>query len=183
MPRSQTPAAERKEQRNRIVGRASKDAGTAVTVRESQQILRDRNKGGLHLPAGDQDTREFVVRGITGYQTRDRVLDYRDDEVRFIGDIQAEIADLKVYRGGYVVLNLQVDDEHLQTLTDAVRLSRAHPLFLRLFELFPKPEGPWADGTHPDDTHESTPGHPHSHPSLKAVTISEDPDLEWEVKQ
>lgn len=161
MPRKSTDAAERTQQNQRLVGRASKDAGMLATVRTAQQAIRGQKAGSLH-PRRPADPREFIVRGITQSFTRDRELGFRPDEVRFVGDIIVEINDIKFYRGGTLVMNVQTTDDFMDTIVDASRMSRGHPLFCRLFEMFPKPESPWADGTHPDDTHDATPGMPHS---------------------
>lgn len=136
-----------------------------------------KNRGLVH-PVDSRDVREYIIRGITDYITQDRVLDFEPNEVRFIGDIMCEVSDVKFYRGGTLVINLQTTDEHLETLTDAVRLSRAHPLMLRMFELMPKLASPWADGTHPDDPNPATPGMPHSFNR----TDTADPDDAWETQ-
>lgn len=163
MARTRTDATERNQQNARLVGRASKEAGVAVS-RRGALAATTYPKAAQRLvhPKTPDDSREFIVRGITESITKDRELDFRQDEVRFVGDIIVEVNDMKTYRGGTVTLNVQTTDDFLDTITDAIRLSRGHPLFCRLFELFPKPASPWADGTHPDDPHPATPGMPHS---------------------
>lgn len=184
MPRARTDAPEVKAQRDRIVGRGSMETGNAVSVRGAVEVIRGKSPGGP-LPPTVKDIREYAVKGITEQLTDDRVLDFRDDEVRFVGDVICEVSDLKVYgRSGMVVLNLQSTDDFLDTLTDAVRLSRGHPLFCRLYELFPKLASPWADGTHPDDPHEAIPGMPHSHPTIADVRTRDEPTEpadDWET--
>lgn len=175
MPRKRTDATERTAQNHKLVGRMSRAAGRQVTVREAERMARGEAEV-INLPVAPTtkaqakltpivaDPREFIIRGITGYLTEDRVLDYRPEECRFIGDITCEVKDSKTYKGGTVVLSLETDDEFLETITDAIRLSRGHPLFIRLYELFPKPESPWADGTHPDDDRPARPGLPYPPP-------------------
>lgn len=163
MARARTDASERNQQNRRLVGRASKEAGKAVPVRGALATVTRPNEGRRNiLPQRPDDPREFIVRGVTEQLTHDKQLDFKQDEVRFVGDIIVEVNDMKTYRGGTVTLNVQTTDDFLDAIVDAIRLSRGHPLFCRLFELFPKPASPWADGTHPDDPHPSTPGIPHS---------------------
>lgn len=138
---------ERNQQNHRLRARVSKEEGRAVKLVEARSALvakQDENLG-KRLPNA-QDPREFIVKGITGHLTHDRVLDFQPEDAQFVGDLVVEVADMKVYKGGTVVLNVQTTDDFLDTITDAIRLSRGHPLFCRLFELFPKPESPY----HPD---------------------------------
>jgi len=159
MARQQTDAAERTQQNKRLVGRASKEAGTAVSRRMAQQVVSNSSRALTH-PQQVEDPREYILRGITGYLTTDDILQFEPDEVRFIGDIPVEVNDMKFYRGGTLVLNLQTTDDFMRTLTDAARLSRGHPLLCRMYEMFPRPESPWSDGSHPEDTDHPSPGVP-----------------------
>ena len=168
MARTKTDAAERTRQNQRLVGRASMEAGVSVgrptalaraSGKPTDVVYPQQNHRLVH-PKTPAEPREFITRGITGQLTHDRELDFEPHEVSFVGDIIVEISDIKFYRGGTVVMNVQTTDDFMDTIVDAARLSRGHPLFCRLFELFPKPASPWADGTHPDDPHEPTPGQP-----------------------
>jgi hypothetical protein len=163
---------QRTQVNNRIRGQASVNAGHPVSLRQALRA-RDPSPTNARLP-DTVDPREYVVRGIATYQTRDRVLDFAPEEVRFVGDVQGEINYVRVSKG-WVDVSLQIPDEFINTLTDAVRLSRGHPLFIRLYELFPRPESAYADGSHPDDVPWG-PEHP-NHPDFQP-NRPDHPDLQ-----
>lgn len=164
----------RNEQNRRLRGRVAVETKQATELEDAREVtqaslsktLEKREKRQM-LPDA-KDYREYATRGITDYLTHDRALDFHEDEVSFVGDIIVEVSDVKFHKGGFIIMNVQTTDDFMATITDAIRLSRGHPLFCRMYELFPKPESPYADGTHPRDPNPPTPGDAHSFNTPKA---------------
>jgi hypothetical protein len=126
MPRQRTEAQERAAQRRRVAEEVSAELGRRVGQREATR----HRQAEKQRPAPWADTR-FVV--------KDRVVDVDPADCRRVGQLVGRVLDLKVARGSYGTMTLQVAPEFWHTVLDAVQLS-GHTLLITIDDLDPTTE-------------------------------------------
>lgn len=121
MPRIQTPAAERKQQRDAMVEQVEAETGQAVTVREAAAYRREQ-RGRVTIANLSAE----VEVDLTALES--------------LGTILAAVKDFRIQPGGYATLQLVTDGRsYADVLSQAALRSQSHNLIIDLC-LVPKPD-------------------------------------------
>lgn len=135
MPRIETPAAERKKQRDDMVEQVQAETGQQMTVREAAAYRREQKGRAVITTLTAEVEVEFA-------------------ELEHIGTILAAVRDFRIQAGGYATLQLVTDGRSFaNVLSAAALLSQSHNLIVDL-SLTPKPQ----DDDDDDDAEEAFSG-------------------------
>lgn len=119
MARTQTDAAERTAQNQRLTTEVSAELGHPVSVRAAERHRRQQKQGPPAEAYG-------------GFIVRDREVEYDPEAARRVGQVLGKVRDFKALAGGLVYMTIETSDEFIHTGADARRLSEGRTLLITL---------------------------------------------------